>query len=667
MSVNYRFGKGRFRDINEGYEKEWLEGNGIGGFANSSLGAGMNRIHSGYLVASLNPPVDRIKILAKTSEELMLGDEKFNLGCQMYKDGSKNEEGFKYIEKFEFDGIAHYTYQVNDFRMVKSICLEHGHNTVVICYDIITGNKEAKLKVTSWLSCRDNNDVYESVKDMDFASSLDGNVITIHNNNDDRYCVKIYSDAGVINSSENLIIDDLRYAIDERNGFTGSDIVYTPYDISVCIKEKTRFLFYIKCTIEELDNKDGFTIMNEYLDRLDRYIKKLPYSDELTKKLAVSADAFIVKRKSTGLKTILAGFPWFTDWGRDTMIAITGLTLCTGRYKDNEEILESFSKYLKNGLIPNMFPSADSEQPIYNTVDASLWYFYAVDKYLEYTGKKENYDFIEKKIYPCLKEIINAYESGTDFSIKMDSDGLIMAGSDLDQVTWMDVRVGDWVVTPRHGKPVEISALWYNALKVMEKLSRKFGEDSSKFTSLSEMVKKSFNEKFWNEDKNCLYDVVDENDDKVRPNQIWAVSLPYTMLDRDKEKKIVDTVYEELYTSYGLRTLSYRDKEYVKEYIGPLSKRDAAYHMGTTWPFPEGGFISAFCKVNDYSDECIKRAKQMVEAFTDHMDDGCIGGIAEVFDGTNPCTGNGCYSQAWSVGEVLRAYVEDVVGKGNRQ
>ena len=201
----------------------------------------------------------------------------------------------------------------------------------------------------------------------------------------------------------------------------------------------------------------------------------------------------------------------------------------------------------------------------------------------------------------------------------------------------------------------------------MEKLSRKFGEDSSKFTSLSEMVKKSFNEKFWNEDKNCLYDVVDENDDKVRPNQIWAVSLPYTMLDRDKEKKIVDTVYEELYTSYGLRTLSYRDKEYVKEYIGPLSKRDAAYHMGTTWPFPEGGFISAFCKVNDYSDECIKRAKQMVEAFTDHMDDGCIGGIAEVFDGTNPCTGNGCYSQAWSVGEVLRAYVEDVVGKGNRQ
>ena len=666
MGIKYRIGKGRFRNIHEGYEKEWLEGNGIGGFANASVSGALSRIHAGYLIASLNPPVDRIKILAKTDEKVELADETFDFSCQMYSYSNnseikKNKDGFKYIESLEFDGVASYTYRVNDFKMKKSIALEYGKNTVVVCYDVTTGNKPAKISITPYFSLRDNNSTYENVEELDFVKEILDKKITINNKNDDRYTVNLLcSDGKMKEREEDIYQKDLFYAIDARNGYTGSDIMYTPVDILVEIKPNTNSRFYIKCTIENPDEKDGFTIMQEYKERINKLADMVKVQDDFARKLAVAADAFIVERKSTGLKTILAGFPWFTDWGRDTMIALTGLTLCTGRIKDNEEILESFSKYLKNGLIPNMFPSRDDEEPIYNTVDASMWYFYAVDKYLEYTGMEENYTFIKEKIYPVLTKIIKAYKEGTDFSIKMDIDGLIMAGSDLDQVTWMDVRVDEWVVTPRHGKPVEINALWYNALRVMEKLAVRFGDDAREYMELADKVKESFNEKFWNEQKQCLYDVVDVNDDKVRPNQIWAVSLPYTMLDRQKEKKIVATVYEELYTCYGLRSLSYKDSEYKAKYIGPLPERDAAYHMGTSWGFLMGGFISAYCKVNNHSKEAIEETKQMCETIFDHMNDGCLGGIAEVFDGTDTCTGNGCYSQAWSVGEILRAYVEDV-------
>lgn len=667
MSIKYRVGKGNFRNITEGVEREWLMGNGIGGFANMSVIGNISRIHAGYLIASLNPPVDRIKILAKTDESVMLGDELFDFSCQMYKENEADKCGFNYLEAFEFDGVATYLYRANDFKMKKSIAIEYGKNTVAVCYDVVTGREDAWVKVTPLFSGRDNCNVYNKPEEMELIASSLSNELCVINNNDDRFVIRFMASDGQFvirdnQSDESSVVEsDLRYAIDERNGFEDTDYLYKPYDLMVRIPSHSSKKFFVVCTIEdEYKSIDGFEIVESARQRAQSLQENVKIGDEFAKKLALSADPFIVSRKSTGLKTILAGFPWFTDWGRDTMIALTGLTLCTGRIKDNEEILESFSKYLNNGLIPNMFPSYDDEQPIYNTVDASLWYFYAVDRYLAYTGENENYDFIKEKIYPALVEIIDKYKSGTYFSIGMDDDGLIHAGGDFDQVTWMDVRVGEWVVTPRHGKPVEINALWYNALRVMEKLAKRYGDDSESYSLLADKVRESFNEKFWNEDRECLFDVVDENDDKIRPNQIWAVSLPYTMLDKDKEKKIVDVVYEHLYSFYGLRSLSYRDEEYKDRYIGKLSDRDAAYHMGTTWAFPIGGFISAYLKVNDYSKNAVDDAYEMCMAFADHMNDGCLGGIAEVFDGTNTCTGNGCYSQAWSVGEVLRAYVEDV-------
>lgn len=457
-----------------------------------------------------------------------------------------------------------------------------------------------------------------------------------------------------------LIEENHFYMIDHRTGFLGVDNHYTPYEVQLELEPYEKKKFYVKCTIEGLNDKSGFEIVREYKERAEGLVRKANLNDSLADNLVKAADHFIVNRESTGLKTVLAGFPWFTDWGRDTMIAFEGLTLVTKRFDDAREILESFAKYIKNGLVPNVFPDENTE-PMYNTVDASLWYFQATYKYLKYTGEKEDYEFVKEKIYPKLKEIFKAYSTKTDFSIGMDKDGLVFAGDGLDQVTWMDVRVGDLVVTPRHGKPVEINALWYNALKIMEELSKYYGEKYEVYKNLSVKVKESFEKKFWNEETQCLYDVVDENDDKIRPNQIWAVSLPFAVLDEEKEKKIVNTVYKHLYSTYGLRSLSFMDKDFKKQYIGKLIDRDKAYHMGTTWGFLIGGFITAYCKVSNHSKEAILRAKEMCDVFQDTMRDGCINGIAEIFDGETPITGRGCYTQAWSVAEVLRAYANDVM------
>lgn len=667
----YSFGRNHFRSFEEGLEKEWCIGNGLGGFANCSITNNNSRAHHGYLVASINPPVDRFSILGKTNEIIKIGENEYDLTCQQHINWNKN--GHKFLSKFCFDVVPTYTYQIDDLTIEKTISLEYGKNTVVVCYSIRNGVENAKFSVVPLFNFKDLGSTAEK-SDLKFDTKLDGSSLVLIHEKHKKTPIKFKTSDGTFYDRRNnftsmatpnyLIDENLVYAIDNRNGSTAVDNYVTSYQVDVMLEPFEKKEFYIKCTIEKCNDKslckDGFQIVKEYKERMYNLMDNANKSDDFIRNLTQSGDHFIVKRNSTELKTILAGLPWFTDWGRDTMIALQGLTLCTNRFEDAREILKSFSKYVKNGIIPNVFPSNDSEEPSYNTVDASMWYFYSVDRYLYYTGKEEDYKFIETEIYPKLKEIINAYKNGTDFSIKMDEDGLITAGSDFDQITWMDVRVGDWVVTPRHGKPVEINALWYNALRVMESLSSKFNEDSLEYSELAEKVKKSFNEKFWNEETNCLYDVVDENDGKIRPNQIWAVFLPHTMLSKRKELSVVQTVHKHLYTPYGLRSLSNRDSEYKNEYIGKLIDRDASYHMGTTWAFPIGAFISSYCKVHNHSEEAIKIAYDMCMIFEEHMKDGCINGIAEIFDGDFTCTSRGCYNQAWSVGEVLRAYVEDI-------
>lgn len=664
MEKIYSYGRSSFKTIEEGNELSWMIGNGIGGYANCTVSGGSAMMHHGYLIAALNPPVNRYLIFTRTQEEVSINGRTYDLTSQQYINASKN--GQEHLDRFNFDTIPEYIYRVEDVIIKKSISMEYGYNTTAVCYEIENGTEDLTFKMIPLFNYRLSGDSIEK-SNLKFIKEVEGNkLILIPEENKD---VKVtfyasegeYYDRSLIPTTmatpNYLFEENQYYMIDNRTGFLGIDNHYTPYEINIKIKAKETKRFYVICTLEEEINKTGFEIEEEYKKRAEDLVKKAGYKDDFASNLVKASDHFIVNRNSTGLKTILAGYPWFTDWGRDTMIAFEGLVLCTKRFKDAREILESFSKYVRNGLVPNLFPDANTE-PLYNTVDASLWYFQAVYKYLKYTDTDEDYKFIEEKIYDKLVEIFKAYSTKTDFSIRMDEDGLIFAGSGVDQVTWMDVRVGDFVVTPRHGKPVEINALWYNALCIMEELRSKFNKEDLNYRKLSLKVKNSFNKKFWNEDKKCLFDVVDENDDKIRPNQLWAVSLPFSILDREKEKSIVEVAYKHLYSTYGLRSLSFMDEEFKNKYIGKLFKRDLAYHMGTTWGFLIGPFITAYCKVNDYNEKAIKKAKEMISVFEDHMKDGCINGIAEIFDGEFSSISRGCYSQAWSVGEVLRIYCD---------
>lgn len=653
-----KFGKGYWKTFEEGIEREWIVTNGIGGYCSSSIINANTRKHHGLLIASLHPPVQRTLILSKVNETIKLDGRIYNLNATQRPGWL--EEGQKYLQRFIYEDYPIFRYQVEDFFMDKTIVMELGKNTVVIRYDLINGQSNTELVFTPLFNFRDHNERVH-ISQLNFETTLDYQILKLIPKANSNIQIQFYSGIGKFQPRTKIFDEDMTYSIEIATGMSAIDNHYTPYDIEITLKPFEKITFSMICSTEKDIPVNGTAIINQFSNRIQELIKKSGQKDPFAQQLVRAADQFIVYRKSTGLKTILAGFPWFADWGRDTMIALQGLTLVTKRFEDARQILTTFAQYIQNGLVPNMFPDEGSA-PLYNSADASLWYFHSVNQYLKYCSKPKSYDFVKKVIFKKLKEIILAYEQCTLFSIGMDKDGLIKAGSGLDQVTWMDVRVGKWVATPRHGKPVEINALWYNALKVMENLSDIYNEDSTHYRNLSEKVKKSFNKKFWNKSTNCLFDVVDENDPKIRPNQIWAVSLPYTMLDENRSKKVVQTVLAHLYASYGLRSLSFIDPEYKGIYKGRLIDRDKAYHQGTTWAFPLGGLITAYCKVHHYSDESIAFAKRLIEPLEDHLQDGCIGSIAEIFDGNEPIISRGCYAQAWSVGEILRAYSEDILG-----
>ncbi|RGG39550.1 4-alpha-glucanotransferase [Roseburia sp. AF22-2LB] len=647
-----------------GVQKEWVLTNGIGGYAGSSVTGAHARKHHGYLIASLHPPVERFVILSKINECLIRSSEKIDFTVEQYLAGDGStayREGIEYLNSFTYDGLVHFTTKAPEFTMTKTLAFEHGKNTIAVSYDIQNDGEAATLVLTPLFNYRVHHDA-STVDTLKFDTTYEQPEIRLVPQQNKDVTIRLFTDDGTVVPCEEKYTTGMQLQKELDVESDALDDNYTPYQIEFPLDAGCRKKISIVCTIEDAYEKDAFATAAAEMARFNALEKKAGYHDELAETLTIAADHFLAYRQSTGLMTVLAGLPWFTDWGRDTMIALTGLTLSTGRYQDARDILTTFARYVHHGMVPNMFPDEGSA-PLYNTADASMWYFYAVGKYLDYTGTPEDYAFVQETIYPKLKEIIAAYEHGTDFSIYMEEDGLIHAGSGLDQVTWMDVRVGDWVATPRHGKPVEINALWYHALCLMEEWATRFGEDGSHYAALAAHAKESFTKEFWNEKDGCLYDVVDglEGDATLRPNQIYAVSLPHRMLDADKEKEIVDKVYEKLYAKTGLRSLSPDDKEYHPTYEGCLDKRDHAYHQGTSWGFLLGGFLTAYVHVYGTSKEVIKQADAMLDATREQFYHGCIGSIAEIFDGDEPHTSRGCYAQAWSVGEILRAYTEDIL------
>jgi predicted glycogen debranching enzyme len=394
-------------------------------------------------------------------------------------------------------------------------------------------------------------------------------------------------------------------------------------------------------------------ILNAHLERMQALERNVPFTDPVALQLVRSADAYIARRDSTNGKTILAGYPLFSDWGRDTMIALTGCCLTTGRYADAKSILRTFLAYEKDGLVPNLFPEGEAK-PMYNTVDAALL---LIDSVWQYLQRTEDWSFVEEA-YPVLERIVAGYRKGTHHHIKMEEDGLISAGGGLDQVTWMDVCVEGILPTPRHGKPVEINAYWYNGLRIMDIFAEKLGKDRKDYLALAAKVKEAFLKNFYMEDKGYLKDVISgtKSDEQLRCNQIWAVSMPFGMLTAEQEQNVVDAVRTHLHTPCGLRTLSPEDPEYRGFYGGPMIARDMAYHQGTTWVFPMGAYYLACLKVAGNTDDAKQAVREQLEAMEAMMRQGCAGQLPEIYDGDFPSEGKGCFGQAWSVGEMLRVF-----------
>ena len=669
--ITYQYTQKDWTTFKEGIKREWAVTNGIGGYAGSSMIGAHSRTHQGYLIASLHAPIERYLVFSKINETATVGTSTVSFETSQHCASGKTvyTEGQKFLTSFIYDGSVHYTYETDNFSFEKHITLKRNANVCAVSYELTAGDSDCTFTLTPLFNYREHSE--SSTPDtLRFDTFTEDRTFYLVPEKNKDIAIRFQTSEGTFSERETVYDIDMQLQIEVDLETDGLDCHYCPVDLSIAVPANTTKKVSILCSIGDVNERpapvsatEAFSILEENARCHAELFEKAGYHDSFANQLVLASDQFLTYRESTKMMTVLAGLPWFTDWGRDTMIAFTGLTLCTKRFKEAEEILLTFARYIRHGIVPNMFPD-DNMPPLYNTVDASLWYFYAVYQYLHYNPAAEAEAFVKEQIFPHLKEIISAYEKGTDFSIYMEDDGLIHAGSGLDQITWMDVRVGDWVATPRHGKPVEINALWYNALRIMESLCEKFDEDASAYRTRAEQVKESFNAKFWDSANQCLFDVVDgdEPDDHIRPNQIYAVSLPFSLLPEEQEKAVVALVEKELFVGCGLRSLAPDHPDYHGIYCGALAKRDAAYHQGTAWGFLLGGFFSAYMKVNHHSSSAAENAVRMLEPVRKHLtDSGCIGSISEIFDGDTPHNPRGCYAQAWSVGEVLRCYCEDIL------
>jgi predicted glycogen debranching enzyme len=669
--ITYQYTQKDWTTFKEGIKREWAVTNGIGGYAGSSMIGAHSRTHQGYLIASLHAPIERYLVFSKINETATVGTSTVSFETSQHCASGKTvyTEGQKFLTSFIYDGSVHYTYETDNFSFEKHITLKRNANVCAVAYELTAGDNDCTFTLTPLFNYREHSE--SSTPDtLKFETFTEDRTFYLVPEKNKDIAIRFQASEGTFSERETVYDIDMQLQIEVDLETDGLDCHYCPVDLSIAVPANTTKKVSILCSIGDVNERpapvsatEAFSILEENARCHAELFEKAGYRDSFANQLVLASDQFLTYRESTKMMTVLAGLPWFTDWGRDTMIAFTGLTLCTKRFKEAEEILLTFARYIRHGIVPNMFPD-DNMPPLYNTVDASLWYFYAVYQYLHYNPAAEAEAFVKEQIFPHLKEIISAYEKGTDFSIYMEDDGLIHAGSGLDQITWMDVRVGDWVATPRHGKPVEINALWYNALRIMESLCEKFDEDASAYRTRAEQVKESFNAKFWDSSNQCLFDVVDgdEPDDHIRPNQIYAVSLPFSLLPEEQEKAVVALVEKELFVGCGLRSLAPDHPDYHGIYCGALAKRDAAYHQGTAWGFLLGGFFSAYMKVNHHSSSAAENAIRMLEPVRKHLSDsGCIGSISEIFDGDAPHNPRGCYAQAWSVGEVLRCYCEDIL------
>lgn len=679
--MKFIFGPQDFATKEKGEESCYLMTNGLGGFSSLTLTGSCSRSDHALLMSCSveEAPNHRYNMIHRLEEILVSGEAETHLSTQNFEQasGSESEEGYLFLSSFTYEDYPVWRYEKDGVEIIKTVVLAQGENTVGVSYEIRNRSAEnVILKVIPQMEFVPKGARLSEEQDFSLEEESgpeQGEEVTeavLRSNGRSLH----FETNGTVQQTPLRFQEDLYYAYDACDGRMSTGCTASNHCVLFRVLPGERALGEIVYSTEPVAERwslksggGGTAGMAECLTRYREELRETAgLKSETAGALVAAAHQFISYRASTEKETILAGFPFFEDWGRDTMIALPGCCMSTGQYETAERILRTFMMYCRRGLMPNLFPEGKQE-PQYNTADAALLFIIAV---YEYYSRTEDRAFAVSA-WAVMQEIVERYEKGTDYNICMEEDGLIRAGEGYDQVTWMDVRVGEILPTPRHGKPVEINAYWYNALCVMDRFKRELkgdiSEDEKDYAAMAALTRKSFREKFWNAEAGCLRDVLspeqEENgaakvspDTQIRCNQIWAVSLPFPLLEREQERQVVETVYRRLYTPLGLRTLDPEDPEFRPVYGGEQLERDLTYHQGTVWTYPLGGYYLAYLKVNDYSEEAKAHVRAQLETITAALREGCIGQLPEIYDGGRPVRSKGCFAQAWSVGEILRVY-----------
>lgn len=664
-------------ELKDCLNKEWILTNGTGGFCTSTVVGANTRRYHGLLVAPLIPPAQRHVLLSKVDESIVIDNQEYNLFTNVCK--NYISDGYKYLECFEKEFLPIFTYKVNDVKIVKTISMVYGRNTVVVQYKIKNGKNKVILKLAPIVNFRDFHQMNTN-HNYSLKQKIDKNKIRIEVDGNASTPIYLYANDGRYIEHNNDKFNNMYYLKEDERGFFPEEDLIVPgrYEIEIAPKESKEITFVasLEDNTEQINASEVFekeinrlqNIIDEtkLLKNKSRLTKQEKEYNELMKNLIIASDSFIINRPTFGTHSVIAGFPWFLDWGRDTLIAFEGLLLITKRYDLAKEILLTFTRDIKYGLVPNGYSGFDN-RPLYNSADASLLLFEQVNKYLQYT---KDYKFVKENLYEKLKEIIENYSKGINLdnnNIFVDKDGLLCSGTAETQNTWMDAKIGDYVVTPRNGKVVEINALWYNALKTLENLSRKFEEKelSEKYKKLAMAHKKEFTKQFYNKKRKSLYDVI--GDSKIRPNQLFSISLTYPILEPNSEiaTQMWDTVTKKLLNKYGLKTLAKGEENYIEIYEGDPFKRDMSYHQGITWTWLLGLYFNGMKNRIKWEKRKTekKRLEEELEEFRqttkkifvkELTQRGMIGSLSELHDSKTPYAPKGAPAQGWSVSEIFR-------------
>ncbi|WP_010584597.1 amylo-alpha-1,6-glucosidase [Schlesneria paludicola] len=657
--------------VNDGFdaliEREWLVTNGLGGYASGTIAGAATRRYHGLLIAAHPAPLGRLVLLSHLGEQYLTPKAIHSIGFIERLNQSMPIDDLQVLDGFRLEwGLPVWQYSIDGHVIEKRLSMPHGQNTVMVNYRLIEGQGPVELRLRPAVHFRGHDDPVSTPTLGEYVMTTSGGRYELVNHSLDfpplRLQLEGHASGFALDETE---LPDVLYRIEASRGYDNVGRMWSPgyFEARLTQDEDVSLI----ASTESWDRLQALSVHEALSIEVERRRRLIETADPAARRgvpaeLVLAADQFIIapasrvedsaRAEAAGeqARTIIAGYHWFTDWGRDSMISLEGLTLVTGRYAEAGYILRTFLGHVRDGLIPNFFPDRGTEG-VYHTADATLWYFHALSRYMAVTGDRT----VLRGYLPVLNEIISHHRNGTRFGIRMDpQDGLLIQGAEGYQLTWMDAKVDGWVVTPRRGKAVEINALWYNALRLLQQWRQESGEDEREITTIADRVQASFNARFWCDSEQGLYDVIDGergNDSACRPNQIFSISLPNPVLDPSRWEIVLRTVQERLLTPYGLRSLAPGHPDYKPQYYGDLRSRDAAYHQGTVWAWLIGPFVDAWRRVYPHR---VHECSELLTGFDSHLSEACIGTISEVFDAEAPYLPRGCAAQAWSVAEVLR-------------